>query len=68
MFYVRKKGEEQYLYYINGDNVSFSKFKDAIPLETLDQAKSFKAFAEKHTKDISLEIIKVETTYQVIND
>ena len=42
MYYIRRKRDNQYLYYINGDSVSFGSIKSAIPFDTPEQANEFK--------------------------
>ena len=65
MLYVRRKRDNQYLYYIAGESTSYGKLKDAIPLETQEQAQAFKNFAETRSKE-NCEIVSVVTTINVI--
>lgn len=65
MYNIRRKRDNQYLYYISGDSVSFGSLKNAISFDTPEQAHEFKQFAEKHAKE-NCEIVCVVTTISVI--
>ena len=65
MFYGRRKRDNQYIYYISGESVSFGQLKNAIPFDTTEQAHEFKNFAEKHANE-NCEIVSVVTTISII--
>ena len=68
MFYVRRCSNNNYLYYMNGDSVSFSdKLKDAIPFEDLEVANAMRSHLE-HFKKENFEVVSVITTITVIED
>lgn len=67
MLYVRRKRDNQYLYYMSGESTSFGKLKDAIPLETQEQAQAFKEIAQKRSGE-NCEIVSVVTTISVLDE
>lgn len=68
MYFVRSKQDGKYLGYVNGDNTStYTKQKDAIQFETLEEAKGFKAFASR-VNTCLFEIVEVVVTTSVIEE
>ena len=68
MFYLRRKSDGQYLYYLDGDSSSTSpKLKDGIPFYDLETAKGMKIQIEKMRNE-NFEIVEVKTTITVIGN
>ena len=68
MFYLRRKGDGQYLYYMNGDSTAMSsKYKDATPFEKLETAKGVKEQIEK-SRNEKFEVVEIKTSVTVVQD
>lgn len=67
MYHVRRKRDNQYLYYISGDSCSFASLRNACTFDTPEQANGFKQFAERCTKE-NCEIVSVVTTINVVEE
>lgn len=68
MFYLRRKSDSNYLYYLNGDSTSMSqKIKDAIPFYELETAQCMKRQIEK-MRDEKFEIVEVKTTITICEE
>lgn len=66
MYYLRRKQDGQYLYYISGDSYSnSSKLKDAIAFNELACAKEMKKQVE-YVRNEKYEIVSVVSTLTVI--
>lgn len=68
MFYLRRKDDGNYFYYMSGDSTSMSsKYKDAIPFNDLDTAKGMKKQIET-LRNEKFEIVEIKTIITVLPD
>ena len=68
MYYVRRRRDNKYLYYINQESTSYSELRSAIPLNTIEMATEFKHFAELHDVDETFEIVNVLVTITAVDE
>ena len=68
MFYLRRKSDGQYFYYLNGDSSSTSpKLKDAIPFYELETAQCMKRQIEQMRNE-KYEIVEVKTIVTICEE
>ena len=67
-YYLRRKSDGQWFYYLNGETTGTSpKMKDAVMFNELEVARGFKRQLEK-MRDEKFEIVSIVTKIDVINE